>query len=131
MCTISFFLAIIPGPEEPHKEQMNHILRPLIDELQLLLQGVEILDKRVRVKIVLWACDLPALRKTLGFLSCNANKGCSKCHQSLRDDDVDPLQKGRPRTDDEHRVTGARLQVMEKSSTKTAKETYEKQTGIR
>lgn len=68
------FVAIIPGPNEPHTTQMNHVLRPLVDELKILQQGVKIAGLKVRVKVMNWACDLPALRKTLGWLSHNANK---------------------------------------------------------
>jgi hypothetical protein len=73
-CLHLTILANIPGPSEPKTSQMNHILRPLVDELKLLERGIVIDGLRVRAKVFNWACDLPALRKTLGWLSHNANK---------------------------------------------------------
>ena len=125
------YAAIIPGPGEPHTDQMNFILKPLVNELKELYRGIYIDGKRFRVKAMIWSCDLPALRKSLGFLSCNANKGCSKCHQVLRENGVDTIQLGTPRTNEEHRLTGERLEEMATTAPKSAKEDLEKQTGIR
>lgn len=123
------FLAIIPGPKEPSTDQMNFVLRPLIDELLVLQDGLEICGQKVRVKALCWACDLPAIRKTMGFLSFSANMGCSKCLQNCREDGY--LTLSTPRTGEEHRAAGARIKVLDATSTKSAKEDYERQTGIR
>ena len=94
--------AIVPGPREPKTDEMNYVLRPLIDELLVLIDGVTIMGLRVRVKILMWASDLPACRKCLGFLACTADKGCSKCHQHLVADGI--MSTGTPRTAAEHRA---------------------------
>lgn len=124
-----FYTAIIPGPKEPSTDKMNSVLRPLIDELIVLQDGLEINGLKVRVKALCWACDLPAIRKTMGFLSCSANMGCSKCVQKLRDNGY--LTLSTPRTGADHRAVGARIKVLDATSTKSAKEEYEKETGIR
>lgn len=54
---------------------MNHILKPLVDELIVLDSGIKICGLNIRVRGLLWASDLPAIRKCLGMLSHNANKG--------------------------------------------------------
>ena len=54
---------------------MNAILWPLVRELKTLEGGMIICGLKVRVRAILFACDLPAIRKTLGLLSHNANKG--------------------------------------------------------
>ena len=129
---VSFvYAAIIPGPKEPRTDEMNHILRPMIDELQILKDGVVIDGMVIRLKIMCWSCDLPAARKSLGWLACTATMGCSKCKQKLRGEGADLLTIGPPRTGQEHRDVGDRLQVMERTSTRTAMSDYEKETGIR
>jgi len=110
---------------------MNHILRPLVDELKLLERGIVIDGLRVRAKVFNWACDLPALRKTLGWLSHNANKGCTKCHQQLRKRPEDILKVGEKRTGREHREVGRRLQDMYRRGEKTRMENLETDTGVR
>ena len=70
---------------------MNHLknayLKPLVDELLSLWNGavIEVAmptgSKKMTVKCALLcvSCDLPAARKTCGFLSHSAALGCSKC----------------------------------------------------
>ena len=73
---ILMFTAIIPGKEEPqYGAQMNSILQPLVEELQILDEGIEVCGLKVQMRAVTWACDLPAIRQTLGLLSHCANKG--------------------------------------------------------
>ena len=60
-------------------------MSPLVDELILFLEGVDInVDKgnvKKKVKCVLLgiSSDIPAGRKACGFLGHNAHLGCSKC----------------------------------------------------
>ena len=69
-------LAIIPGPHEPHAgHEMNNVLQPLVEDLEVLNKGMTICGLNIRVRGICWACDLPAMRKVLGMLSHNANKG--------------------------------------------------------
>lgn len=75
-------VGIIPGPHEP-SQNMNSLLNPLVDELNILWQGKEMKiyghSSMITVKCALLcaACDLPAGRKLCGFLSFNACYGCT------------------------------------------------------
>lgn len=76
-------VGVIPGPREP-KSNINSFLRPLIDELLKLWHGVMMktesgLSVIVRAALLCVACDIPAARKTCGFVGHSANHGCSKC----------------------------------------------------
>jgi len=56
------------GPHEPRTYQINNFLQPLVDELQLLLPGVEMEThhngvKLVRACLTLIVADLPAAVK--------------------------------------------------------------------
>ena len=73
---MNIFIAIIPGPHDPHYgHEMHAALQPLVEELKVLDQSAEIGGLKVRVRAVLCSCDLPAM---LGMLSHNANKGKAK-----------------------------------------------------
>ena len=77
-------VGLIPGPNEP-KKTVNHFLKPLVDELLTLWQGVLIYlsngrSLTLRFALICVACDIPASRKVCGFLSHTANLGCSKCY---------------------------------------------------
>lgn len=77
-------IGLIPGPSEPPKT-INTYLAPVVDDLLLLWQGVPIQCgqsdiQSIRCALLCVACDLPAARKTCGFLSYTANLGCSRCY---------------------------------------------------
>ena len=79
---------IIPGPNEPSLT-INSYLKPLVLDLQKLWEGVKLnvagsTDKALfKCALLGVACDLPAARKTCGFLSYSANLGCSRCLQEF------------------------------------------------
>lgn len=77
---------LIPGPNEPSKN-INSFLQPLVDDLQRLWKGDEVIlpKGKVTIKAALMcvACDSPAMRKTAGFAAQNAIKGCFKCLKSF------------------------------------------------
>ena len=83
--------AILPGPKEPKTTEINSYLAPLVDELQMLFQGVfmdVVVDgvvqrKKVRAAVTLVACDLPAARKLCGFTSPSSNCACHKCQNQF------------------------------------------------
>ena len=80
-------VGILPGPHEPSKT-MNDYLKPLVDELLELWQGVIMksaskTDMMVRAALLCTACDIPASRKVSGFVGHNALHGCSKCLKSF------------------------------------------------
>ncbi|OJT14959.1 hypothetical protein TRAPUB_8489, partial [Trametes pubescens] len=106
-----YLVAIIPGPKEPQVDQLNRLLRPLIDEL-IELWHVGVLLARtadraagrlVRVAAIPLVCDLPALRKVAGFAHYSSKHFCSFCPLSSDDiGNVDRASWPRPRTWDEH-----------------------------
>ena len=80
-------LGIIPGHSKP-KHDLNSFLNPIVTELLELEQGAimthssgkSIVEQiNIRCLLLAVACDLPAVRKTCGFLSHAAKLGCSKC----------------------------------------------------
>ena len=77
-------VGLIPGPSEPSKN-INTFLTPCVTELLSLWEGVSFRthdsgDQVIRCALLCVACDLPAARKVCGFLSYNANLGCSRCY---------------------------------------------------
>lgn len=81
-------VGIIPGPKEPSTSDMNHYLDPLVDELLLLMNGVtmnammpdgQIQAQKVKAALSMVCCDLPAAKKTSGFVSFHAICGCHRC----------------------------------------------------
>ncbi|KAL7284382.1 hypothetical protein ACG7TL_001672 [Trametes sanguinea] len=80
-------IGVIPGPSEPSLHQVNHFLRPLVDELLVLWHsGVYVsqtaLHKSghlVRGAVIPLICDLPALRKTAGFMGHSSKCFCLCC----------------------------------------------------
>ena len=76
-------VGIIPGPKEP--KRMNPFLNPLVKELNELynngfvVRNHSTLVCKFRAMLCLVTCDLPATRKVCGYLSFNAEYGCSKC----------------------------------------------------
>ena len=76
-------IGLIPGRKEP-----DHDINTFLDrELILLWSGRNMqvcgLDKIVRCALLCVACDLPAGRKTCGFLGHAAHYGCSKCFKAF------------------------------------------------
>lgn len=83
-----YLAAIIPGPHEPKVSQLNHLLRPIVDQLLVLWNPGIYLEKtsanpggcRVRVAMIPLVCDLPALRKTAGLASYSHLHFCNFCN---------------------------------------------------
>ena len=79
-------VGIIPGPSEPAHD-INSYLQPLVNELLSLWTGISlrvsipsgVVEKNIKCALLCIACDLPAGRKSCGFLSHNARLGCSRC----------------------------------------------------
>ena len=65
-------LGIIPGPKEP-KRDINSFLRPF-----MIVHGKAGMQN-VRCALICVACDMPASRKTCGFLGHSARLGCTRC----------------------------------------------------
>ena len=81
-------VGIIPGPSEPPLT-INTYLAPLVSELLSLWNDGVVCDtfesgtQVVHAALLCVACDLPAGRKTCGFLSYVANLGCSRCYANF------------------------------------------------
>jgi len=106
-----FLAGIIPGPNEPSKEEINHFLRPLVDDLlKSYLDGVYYTrtwkypkGRKTRSALALIICDLPAARQALGFTGPQSTNFCSYCKLQLKD--INNLNVGdwEPRSCEEHR----------------------------
>ena len=75
-------IGLLPGPSEPSKH-INTYLSPMVSELISLWEGISIRThdcgiQIIRCALLCVACDLPAGRKTCGFLSYTADLGCSR-----------------------------------------------------
>lgn len=77
-------VGLIPGPSEPSKN-INSYLTPFVSDLLSLWDGISF-ETHAHGKQTMYGallcigCDLPAGRKTCGFLSYVANLGCSRCY---------------------------------------------------
>ncbi|MBW0494945.1 hypothetical protein O181_034660 [Austropuccinia psidii MF-1] len=94
--------AIIPSPNQPTMITINNLLRPIIDEIYELNNGLKISTpeyphgRKVVVKVVTLVCDIVASHKAAGFKSHSANKFCSWCEVNASDQHK--LKLGRPLT---------------------------------
>jgi len=105
-----FLLGVVPGPTEPSTHQVNHILRPLVDDLLLLWNSGIFLTRTpkcahgylVRAALIPIICDLPAARRVAGLGGHAAGYFCSECLQRL--DEINDLntEDWVPRTYDVH-----------------------------
>jgi len=106
-----FVFGVIPGPREPSLEQINHVMLPLVSELQSFWKGVRFPStalhpggRVIRAVIFPLIGDLPALRKTAGFGSHSATLFCSFCLMDKKEiEEIDP-EKFPPRSNDQHLV---------------------------
>ena len=106
-----FLVGIIPGPHEPKKEEINHLLSPLVDDLidsyhhgvwysrtQNYKRG-----RYTRCVLVPVVCDTPAARQVTGRMSATSTHFCPYC--SLPHNEINNLDKDtwHLRTDVDHR----------------------------
>ncbi|MBW0529872.1 hypothetical protein O181_069587 [Austropuccinia psidii MF-1] len=88
-----FFLIYsrIPGPNSPNFVTISSCLRPLIDELLVLKDGVTICTpqnpwgQQVYIQLLALCGDLVAIHKVAGFGSHSASQFCSWCKTSLNE----------------------------------------------
>lgn len=96
-----FIVGIAPGPSETSLEQMNWILRPVVNELKTLWsQGLLCSQthlyksgRLIRAALLPFIADIPAVRRSLGFPSATATHFCSKC--IIIKKDINILDKGK------------------------------------
>ncbi|OAD65932.1 hypothetical protein PHYBLDRAFT_102198, partial [Phycomyces blakesleeanus NRRL 1555(-)] len=83
----TLLVGLMPGPKEPKSEEINHHLRPMVDDLIRLYEGLAIPTFEcpsgvcVRAALMMVACDIPAARKTSRFTSHNSTCACYKCNR--------------------------------------------------
>ncbi|MBW0543962.1 hypothetical protein O181_083677 [Austropuccinia psidii MF-1] len=76
---------LIPAPNQPNMLTTNNVLRPLVDELLKLNEGIKIITpkyphgRKVFVRLVSLIGDIVATHKVSGFMSHSARKFCSWC----------------------------------------------------
>ncbi|KAI0069623.1 hypothetical protein K474DRAFT_1572835, partial [Panus rudis PR-1116 ss-1] len=101
-----FLVSIIPGPHKPSTDEINELLKPLIDDLlKFWNPGVYFArtfkytkGRLVRCAVVPLVCDLPAARQMSGFASYSSTHFCSFCRLSKNDmDNLNMEQWGMPR----------------------------------
>ncbi|KAJ6567785.1 hypothetical protein B0H10DRAFT_2356873, partial [Mycena sp. CBHHK59/15] len=88
-----FLVGIIPGPKEPSGAEMNHLLRPLVDDLEeawtngffFTQTAKRISGRRVRCALVPIIADLPASRLLSGLGSFRSTDWCSECHLPIQE----------------------------------------------
>ena len=84
----NMYAGIIPGPDEPHLTELNHYMRPLIDDLLVSWErGVRYSQtachptgRDTRSAMVLDVCDLPAARKISAAAGHGSHFYCTICH---------------------------------------------------
>lgn len=83
-----FLLGVIPGPKEPGLEEINHYIRPIVDQLEIgwkrgfhLAQTADAPEhgEDVEVAVVISVNDLPAARKVAGMAGHGSHFYCSVC----------------------------------------------------
>lgn len=104
-----FLFGIIPGPKEPKAEEINHILDPLVDELNELWTGVWFSEtsqfprgRKIYAALFPLIGDLPAMRKVAGFSGHSSSMFCSYCQIRREDIDDPDVNEFLPRRNAEH-----------------------------
>ncbi|VDB89959.1 unnamed protein product [Peniophora sp. CBMAI 1063] len=129
-------IGIVPGPKEPSLEQINFVLRPLVDDLlELWTTGVFLSQtpevprgRRVRAALVPLVADMPAAQQAGGFAGFRSKHFCTICHLHKRD--INNLDKSTwaPRDNASHRQTAEQWRSLE---TWKERDDLYKVTGVR
>ncbi|XP_020894762.2 uncharacterized protein LOC110233779 [Exaiptasia diaphana] len=128
-------VGIIPGPHEP-KLNINSYLKPLVEELNTLWQGVQLKvesNDTFRAALLCVGCDIPAARKVCGFTGHSSCHGCSKCKKVFTGNvsermDFSGFEPCSPRTNFEHRQ---QAEDILKQTSQSDRNTKEQQYGTR
>jgi len=117
--TENMFLAgIIPGPKEPSMQEINHFLKPLVNDLlESYVNGVRYKrtwkypdGRNTRSALALIICDLPAARQALGFSGPQSTNFCSYCKLQLKNINNLDVRSWEPRSDKEYRCAALKWQ---------------------
>lgn len=105
-----FLVGIIPGPHEPSVEEVNHILRPLVDDLLVSWSPGIFLSqtpkypagRSVICALIPLICDLPSARRVAGLGSHSSTFFCSECNLPVQDIDDLNTDNWPARTREDH-----------------------------
>ncbi|MBW0546861.1 hypothetical protein O181_086576 [Austropuccinia psidii MF-1] len=101
----TYIPAIIPGPKEPNSEQLNYLLRPLVEDLKELWKGVHFFPtgnsnsvETIQLAILTVIGNIVAIRKITEFISHSGSRFCRFCtiHKDHIEDiktDIWPIRK--------------------------------------
>ncbi|MBW0561039.1 hypothetical protein O181_100754 [Austropuccinia psidii MF-1] len=127
--------AIIPGPKEPNGEQLNYLLRLLVEELKELWKGIHFFPtsnsssgQTIQLAILTVIGDIVAIRKITGFISHSGSRFCSFCtihKEHIEDIETDIWPSRRLRS---HKIYVASLLNF---STATERASFFKEKGVR
>ncbi len=133
-----FLYAVIPGPNKPPLNCLNHYLQYLVDELeefwdlgvQLTRTSDHYYGRVVRCAVVCVVCDLLAARKTVGFGSIRHTQMCAFCHCTRQSHGLGntAVHSWKRRTNAEYRMDSQRY--LEAEDFKDRKDIFT-ETGIR
>lgn len=133
-----FLYGVIPGPEEPPLDCLNHYLKFLVDELlDCWAPGIRFsrtyecyYGRVVQCALVCLVCDLLAARKTAGFAGIRHNQICAFCYCTRKDQGLGHTNTSdwKHRTNEEYRKSALRYQNAENLKTRNE---IVKETGIR
>lgn len=106
-----FLMGVVPGPHEPSTHEVNHLLRPLVDDLLCLWEDGIFLTRttkfpfgrRIKCALIPIIADLPAARRVAGLGGHSASYFCSECLLKLEDINNLDVDSWKSRTLEEHR----------------------------
>jgi hypothetical protein len=107
-----YLVGMIPGPHEPHNHHLNHLLRPVVDELlQFWKTGIffsrtskYVFGRLVKCVLIPVICDMVATRKVTGFMGVTAHDMCSICKLQRKHIDNFGIESWPKRSWEEHNV---------------------------
>ncbi|MBW0492141.1 hypothetical protein O181_031856 [Austropuccinia psidii MF-1] len=123
---------IAPGPYSPSPQTVNHLLKPIVDELIKLDSDLFIptyqhpAGRWIQVKLLSVYGDIIATKKVVGFASHSATKFCSFCH--AKTSELSLLQLSAKREKNE---TLAAAKASKAAISKNAQGKLLKSTGVR
>ena len=131
----TILVGVIPGPNEP-KGTVNSFLEPMVNDLLKLWEGVILERNIVRGALLCAGCDIPAARKTCGFVGHSARLGCSKCLLEFptahfgEKPDYTNFERSNwiPRSDEHHRL---QAEAYKQAKTRSAQLEIERESGVR
>jgi hypothetical protein len=132
-----FLVGIVPGPKQPSLTQINHFLKPLVDQLAPFYSSGYFLSqtrqhprgRTARGGLIPIVTDLHAARQAVGFGSFGSRHFCTFCGLFIQDiEDTDPTNWPARRTCAMHRE---QAEAWRNAATEAIRLTLFNQTGVR